>query len=106
MKELEGLKVEALAMVEKRKFNEFHIAYGNPTVLLGTWFTNKKTAYYVCDLPEGEWQILGRADEIANDIDALCKLFGSEDIHGNFFYWTCDVVTANNLTNELILIKK
>lgn len=101
IKQLTGLKVEAIAVEVNPEYQYFSIdVHGflegchNPTDF--KWVIEK--------LPEGEWTILGRA----NELDFI-DIGGIEDIGLPWTeckkYWL-SYMAANNLTNELILIKK
>lgn len=122
MKKLEGLKVEALAVAVPtdgyhRSQMVYHIV---PQGELQHIITTGTVRVFLPKLPEGEWQILGRADELSHsDCFQLvenngwgCLLnYGSDATPDNKYTFMDEKASwqsycmANSLTNELILIK-
>ena len=100
MKILSGLKVEAVAIITISGFKYEIVKTVNGSALA----SNDGNSYWVNSLPEGEWTILGRANEILSN-DDLSKLFQPEIPTSLFITWE-QYMEANNLTNELILIKQ
>lgn len=108
MKKLEGLKVEALAVEVPtdgyyRSQMVYHIV---PQGQLQHITTTGTVRVFLPKLHEGEWQILGRADELrVSEINSIFET--KKTLYPNVLEqeWQSYCI-ANNLTNELILIKK
>lgn len=103
IKELTGLKCKAVAV----KVPDFLTV--NNSAVFGTHLCcNVKGFGWSADiLPEGSWTILGRANEIDSHIKKFFDGGGIEDeikeLKMSMSDWA-NYCTANNLTNQLILI--
>lgn len=101
MKELKGLKVEAIAVKVPEGAENIKIIGEFPRLYYDIKPRGFDDGHRYVHLPNDEWKILGRANEL-NDF-RMFKL-----VNGITLYrkeeWD-DYCTANGLTNELILIK-
>ena len=116
MKILQELKVEALAFEVPEGMNCFEIAYPIANcndIELCVGFKGAKVLKRHCVLPEGDYEILGRANElkalhgIVDDYGTTYRDYmNTNNVYMSSSHSWQSYMEANNLTNELILIKQ
>jgi hypothetical protein len=104
MKELKGLKVEVIAVPFGVQYDSFKLG-GNKQCRWITPYSGLSRGFNKA-IPIGKWKILGRSMEL-NDfsINKLLDIYNPQSFGIGMKKQWQSYCTANNLTNELILIK-
>ena len=101
MKTLSGLKVEALAVPFDERFTSFKLSANGYNAYITPYWENSRS--FKTTLPKANYKILGRANELKyGQIDSIFE----SDSHLPLVDEWKSYMEANNLTNELILIKQ
>ena len=100
MKTLSGLKVEALAVPFDERFTSFKLSANGYNAYITPYWENSRS--FKTTLPKANYKILGRANELT---PTQKRSLISPTITMQWGNWE-DYMEANNLTNQLILIKK
>lgn len=105
IKQLKDLNVDAIAVEVPNDALGFKLPSQHKGILQYKNKVHSKVKQWI-DLPEGKWAILGSADKLTFQQETL--LCDQSSKHNDTVFYTSwhRYMKSNNLTNEIILIKK